>query len=822
MNLADKDEQIRQLIDTLTSSYKTVVKGYLLGLIMERINIFIRQTNMEQLINDIIRERNKQVPQIDAQISNLQSLLANLESYNELRKSIVDDDGHLKEDGKYGYLVKHPNVVASIYDARPDELYPAIREHITRLERLKLRFSRKSLTIQIFGDAGSGKSTFIQSITNLDNNVVMAAEGDHCTGTTSYIRNIDKDRFEARIYPYTKFEILNIFNDGLKESLKAKNLKEVSISSFDEIENFDLQQIGLSTEDYIVSHYITYFSVIKSVLNKLEDCGLMDDENNRRYIRIENPAEVQQYVAHHNDYETKDPRYKTYQKYLAVKFVRIFTRFAHKKAGQIELLDSVGFGDIATKSIVEKGMYQSIADNCDIVAIICYPFKRSDIEAAANTMDKAHYKGQLPNRTERISGSCLFLVLNNDRRPSKNNTDSCNYAQSAWTNGIDPKVDSPYHRTETVLCADLHDPKETECRILVPILQQVTQNLPDIDHNLKKEVNDKTLELQQQYNTFIQNISNVLIVSPTSGSHTEFDNRFSDIYEKMLRKELGEIVETAKSSINQPAASLGRALDEKCNDDSISRYIEELNPDIDAINPASTPAEWLRAYEKLASKLAHLIPTRFKDIDSNLSRNMAERKAAVFNCLYHTGRLNVILKIKENPSSPEYENTLDWAERLNELIVTETEYPTLHNIIHELLAFNITTDGMLLFRIVKHFDELTRADKAPDQNIILKKRGKAAMLFYLRQNLKDAFGKIKPELENFTIAPNEAIYYTLDSFVYNLLYHPGVERELRNLYEQFEKQIWRDELESIQAQTIALEEWKQMRDQLLQTSINTL
>ena len=33
------------------------------------------------------------------------------------------------------------------------------------LERLKKRFSRKSISVQVFGMAGSGKSTFIQSVT---------------------------------------------------------------------------------------------------------------------------------------------------------------------------------------------------------------------------------------------------------------------------------------------------------------------------------------------------------------------------------------------------------------------------------------------------------------------------------------------------------------------------------------------------------------------------------------------------------------------------------------------------------------------------------
>ena len=248
---------------------------------------------MEQLINDIIKHRNEQVLGIDAQISTIKSIRRELENYNALRMSIVDDEGNIKEDGKYGYLMKYPNVVASIYDATPESLYPEIDEYIANLERLRHRFCRKSLTIQIFGGAGSGKSTFIQSITNLDNNVVMAAEGDHCTGTTSYIRNINEDRFEARIYPYTRYEILNIFNDGLKEALRAKNLNEFTIGSFGEIEAFDLESVGLDVRDYVVSHYITNFSTIRSVLDDLDANGILDEENNRRYIRIDNPVNVQ-------------------------------------------------------------------------------------------------------------------------------------------------------------------------------------------------------------------------------------------------------------------------------------------------------------------------------------------------------------------------------------------------------------------------------------------------------------------------------------------------------------------------------------------------
>lgn len=771
---------------------------------------------MEQLINDILKKREEELPKIEEQITNLRQILDNLEEYKNLRNDIVDSEGCLKADGKFAHLIAHPNVVASIYNADSTELESAIKQQIEKLERLKLRFSRKSLTIQIFGGAGSGKSTFIQSITSLDNNVVMAAEGDHCTGTTSYIRNV-RTGFETRIYPYTRLELLNIFNENLNNALNGKNLPSTHINSFDEINNFDLESVGLNEEDYSVSHYVNNYQTITDVLNTRSE---RDPENNRDYIRITNPIDVQQYVAHHNDVEdTQDPNYRTYTNYLAVKFVRVFTPFRNEKAGKIELLDSVGFGDPATSLLVEKGMYQSIADNCDIVVILCCPFKRSEIADAAAIMDKARYVDK-NGGIERISERALFLVLNNDRRETKNNTHICDYSKSAWTNGRNPHVDSPFHRTETILCADLHDPQDTEQNVLVPMLQQVADSLPQIDANLKQEVNEQILELQQQYNTFVQSISSVLIGRTRGAGHNDFNQRFKAIYEYDLRNNLKEIVEDAKCGINRPAASLRHTLQVKCNGESVARYIDELASDIDGINPYSTPAEWLGAYEKLASKLAHSVPLRFKDIDVDLNKNVEESKAKVFNSLYTNGRLNVVLK-KGDISPIDYENTLEWAAKLNDLIITEAEYPTLHNMINDLLNFKISIDGLLLFRIVKHFDELLDGGNAPDQNRLYKDKYQA-MRFYLQRNLDKAFDKIKPELESFTVAPNEAIYYAVDSFIYNLLYHPKVEEECRILYEQFEKQIWREELESIQAQVVALDEWKNMRDKLSQKSIKTI
>ena len=120
---------------------------------------------MQQLISNIIARRNERVSPIAAKIEFLCKLQADLVKYNGLRSRIIDEKGELIEDSPFApQLIRHPEMLSNIRYATTETLDVFIDEQIVRLERLQKRFARQSLSLQVFGLAGSGKSTFIQSV----------------------------------------------------------------------------------------------------------------------------------------------------------------------------------------------------------------------------------------------------------------------------------------------------------------------------------------------------------------------------------------------------------------------------------------------------------------------------------------------------------------------------------------------------------------------------------------------------------------------------------------------------------------------------------
>lgn len=140
-----------------------------------------------------------------AKVNSLDSLISEIKCQCEIKKGSY-----------YAILASDPGMELRLQNVSTEDTRTAITELQRELIRLKIRFSRKSISLQVFGMAGSGKSTFIQSVTGLDNDVVLASEGGHCTGVSSFIYNTD--HFRARVYLYTESEMLALFNKNLEGS----------------------------------------------------------------------------------------------------------------------------------------------------------------------------------------------------------------------------------------------------------------------------------------------------------------------------------------------------------------------------------------------------------------------------------------------------------------------------------------------------------------------------------------------------------------------------------------------------------------------------
>ena len=174
---------------------------------------------INQQIQQIIAKRKEaRLPLIEGKIAFMESLLQRVNSLDNLIKEIKSQC-EIKKGPYYAILAADPGMELRLQNVSTEDTRAAIAELQKELVRLRTRFSRRNISLQVFGMAGSGKSTFIQSVTGLGNDVVLASEGGHCTGVSSFIYN--SDHFEARVYIYTENEMLALFNKNL-EALERK------------------------------------------------------------------------------------------------------------------------------------------------------------------------------------------------------------------------------------------------------------------------------------------------------------------------------------------------------------------------------------------------------------------------------------------------------------------------------------------------------------------------------------------------------------------------------------------------------------------------
>ena len=243
------------------------------------------------------------LPKIEMRLQYLEKVEKQIENLDSLM-SLIQSQCDAKQGPYYNMLVNDAGMEMRGGGVSTSEVKKLLADTKKELERLKQRFTRKSISLQVFGMAGSGKSTFIQSITGLSNDVVLASEGGHCTGVSSFIYNAD--HFETRVYLYTRSELLGVFNKSLSilEEKYAPTQDPKLLQDFAAIKTFELANVGLPNTmegRMSVMKYVQNYDLINNLLSGKDAegqplQGLHQNDKGRYYIVISNPEEVQKWV----------------------------------------------------------------------------------------------------------------------------------------------------------------------------------------------------------------------------------------------------------------------------------------------------------------------------------------------------------------------------------------------------------------------------------------------------------------------------------------------------------------------------------------------
>ena len=650
---------------------------------------------MKEEIKKIIEKRREQVPFVEKIISNYEDVKNCLKSFELFKEMLLDDSGDIKESPYALVLRQRPELKIFFQSFSTKTIVLKIEDQLKKLERIRKRFNRSEISIQIYGKAGNGKSRLVRSITGLPEDVVPTTDiNEHCTGASSYIAN--STNFVARIYFYSQQEILDRFNEGLKNALWANHLSTncVLLDRFYEIESFNPSNYGLDYNSKGIDSLLLYknhFNLIQKLINQSD---LNTDTEGNKYLIIDKRENIKEYVAQHNGLAIDNPEFKKYFNYLAVHYVKVYTQFEYEDAGNILLMDNVGLGDVVNDAATKQNMYQAVADNSDAVVILYSPTpmgqSKQDEAELISLLDDLRFETINNNIEERVNVNGLFLLLNERNTINYNNVKDCHAVMDKFTS---PKEEGGFGREETVLIADASKTKDTTERALIPILNQLLKNLNIIDSNKVKEINKGGNAVYEDLCDFCNKIKGIIFDMPNDGVvfHT-IKKRIDELIGSIAR-ELGALYSVADGNKNKSFTGINNVIDKE--KEAIYSNIKKKDQILNRIN-TKLPTESIAAiYDSEMSMIRSAISNKFEKNGVACIKDLpkTEVKKPIFTLLYDIA----LWKLLPLKSGSFKESSEEWIE------VVKSEYlrayPSLAESIDFIQKYEIRVEDYLDFQI---------------------------------------------------------------------------------------------------------------------------
>lgn len=745
-----------------------------------------------------IVKRLQHLEKIEKQVENLDSLM-----------TVIQTQCETKQGPYYAMLMNDAEIEMRLHQVSTTEVKRLLAETKRELQRLKKRFSRKSISLQVFGMAGSGKSTFIQSVTGLSNDVVLASEGGHCTGVSSFIYN--SDHFETRVYLYTKTELLGIFNKSLQKLEENFKAPLKLLPDFSAIKTFKLSDVGLPETiegRMAVMKYVMNYDFINNLMSGCDAegnslCGLQQDDDGRYYIVINNPTDVQKWVAQHNGHYKSDANYVAYLNYLAVDHVDIYQKFNYADAGDIVLMDNVGLGDAASDVSTEEHMYQAIADNSDAVILLYQPKPnsgwRGEEDSINSRLNNIRFK-DVYHGEERMDVNELYFLLNERTTSGFDNSKDCPEVVTTYQA-------QPYERKETILIANAANTNSVRECAIEPILVQLTNNLASIDARKIDDANALGLQLYVAFQELAKSVAKVISGSMKQGSNelkkfrqlyqTDLDysnelKKLDNLYAANKEKECPEV----KDSIEEVITMLTKLV---CKPDEILVDVEKGKEATNAI------------FEKYIKQFRNRIYSAFAGVNTNVLIPLQDKvKDSLIQIIFTNAKFGMIplqnYAVEDGASQ-------NWLTAFIDEKVDKDIYPKIFEMLHFILDYKLNIQGLIEYNVAKC---LTTIDKHHSDFKVMQPITGLSDIQHAKKIWSEMVNratsiqnKMRIWRDDFSLIPSHSFYARISMYRDMMVDDNEIEEELYNFYSENRMSIWRSEFASMLQEKEAFGNWNE-------------
>lgn len=720
---------------------------------------------VKEQIQDILNMRQSKAEVLEKKRETLETLKQQLQLCGGLygRAKMITD-----EKLKLQYMDLFRQIQTSVLLRETDR-------YIKMIDAGILRFRRDYISIGTVGKERQGKSTFLQAVGNIGNQIIPAYDATSCTGATSVIHNVpDMEPGKVRVeITFRKPEELVSLVRAYIGAISTEYLQDHEI-------DFDgIAYLPLSELEGLVEFGNTNQSVPMTQLEKIVDhFEEIRDLYGREPMTLTDPALIQTYVAQNNGKGEEDPDIERYYKYLAVSRADIYCRF-YSDCGKLVLVDTIGIGDVQYG--IEQAMLDTLDKECDAAVVVTRPIsgiQKADIDIYDQIRERL--KAREPEKW-------LFYLVNHKK--GENDKVVQKFREGILKNKFSVAG------CEVIDC---RDQEEVHRRFMTPMLDKLLRNINEIDRAYLRELEEEGDRLIDSFRDFIRKVPKAETFDPGQQEAVKAFQKGKDCYHKMAA-ELSRLVNKWNEEKEQPNSSLWLRVQHILN------HMEDIVPDAEALqktiegNGALIPSDlWHNALHYVRNELTD----QFIALDDILEKETLEFKNSLVRILYLELR-----GISEEGSEENGECDMTrWLKSMmDQIIAGKPQYAQIYKAFEFLYRFEFNTRAQIIQEIRRQLYIINPIcpEYAMPKYDFRKQNAGEAVSFYLTSRMSVVEDELRHAFAHLYKAPNLAFYAAAEEFYDRLTFASdlkngqfvSMESVWGEFFIEYSKKLWTENAE---------------------------
>ena len=757
----------------------------------------------------------------------LQMIQRRIELLTTIRSSVIGLRNHMdkvdtqikEQSGDFFKLLYSDPVAMGIYSQLDCVTTLAhIDEALSMYQKLEKRFQRPSVRIAFIGHERQGKSTFLQSMTGLPNEVIPAYDGTSCTGAISVIQNKETDTpFQAEIDFYTVPEFLENVKSKLKTLFPGSHFLLNTLNDLDLIDLTGYQKgDGLEVikliKRSIINHkncYAPFLGIGHQIYTDKDEVMKFVAQYREYLSRNEIPSDADPEDIVEREKQLKDgtkvPVWRhLYYRYLAVKSVKIYCPFPNSDCKDIEFMDTIGLGASVNADTIEREMSRVLREDCDGAIDVFCP---SSTGGSLPGSEKQIIRKLEENLSTRDPKKWLSFAINTIQEGSKCNTMNIKDILDDLS-----LLSTPFGFYTPV---DAANTKEVNDKLLVPHLRMIAENLPSIDVNLIKSADAKAIEAFDSAQSLMIQARKVVPMQAITDWNFENDGFLP--LNRAFAKAINAIDHDGYAQAkNKPCLPLTNAYEKLLDNIDVNLPSKKTLADRFSSGHLITCGGM---FEEVIEEMRNGIFAVFENVNIEVLHPLQEKvKKDLIGLLYKEGRWSMLPLPVEKRSE---EATPEWLENIMLAYVPQEKYPSLYAALRFILDYQINIEGLVEYNVTNslriiertHPDFIPYRGGEPDS---FEEKGKTVWKELVARIplLQD---ELRSWIYSFALIPSHSFYSRVHKFHIKIGTDVEGVSDFKRFYNDNMGFFWQQEIQAKAHENATFGEWSEVVETLRRT-----